>query len=263
MRIFSALFSTIVLAGTLAAQTHAATPAAPAKPVREPGLYATLQISQGGAPMGDIVYRMFETESPITVKNFVDLALGRITWKDPKTGTRVKRPLYNGLTFHRVIPGFMIQGGDPTGTGMGGTDVIKDEFHPTLKFDIPGRVAMANAGPGTGSCQFFITEVPTPHLNGKHTIFGQVVDGQALVQRITSVPKSGGDKPSVPVIMSKVTFERVGPVPAGGIVLTPTPAPAKPAAPKPAATKAPAPAATKAPAAAPAKTTTPAAAPKK
>ncbi len=278
MRIFSALFSTLALAGTLAAQTPPAAPAAPAapaKPVREPGLYATFQITQGGAPMGTIVYRMFETESPITVKNFVDLALGRKLWADPKTGARVRRPLYNGLTFHRVISGFMIQGGDPTGTGMGGTDVIKDEFHPTLKFDIPGRLAMANAGPGTGSCQFFITEVPTPHLNGKHTIFGQVVDGQEMVKRITSVPKGANDKPNVPVIMSKVTFERVGPVPAGGIVLTPAPAPAKPAITKAPVTKAPvtkapvtkapatkAPAKAAAPAAAPAKTAPPAA-PKK
>ena len=267
MRIFSALFATLALAGTLAAQTPAATPAAPAapaKPAREPGLYATLQITQGGTPMGAIVYRMFETESPVTVKNFVDLALGRISWKDPKTGTRVRRPLFNGLIFHRVIPGFMIQGGDPTGTGMGGTDAIKDEFHPSLKFDIPGRVAMANAGPGTGSCQFFITEVPTPHLNGKHTIFGQVVEGQEIVKRITSVPKGPGDKPSVPVVIAKVTFVRVGPVPAGGIVLTPTPAPAKPAATK-APTKAAAKAATPAaaPAKAPAKAATPPAAPKK
>ncbi|HEY3444215.1 MAG TPA: peptidylprolyl isomerase [Paludibaculum sp.] len=266
MRTFSALFSTLVLAGTLAAQTPPAAtpaaPAAPAKPAREPGLYATLQITQGGAPMGAIVYRMFETESPVTVKNFVDLALGRVSWKDPKTGTRVRRPLYNGLTFHRVISGFMIQGGDPTGTGMGGTDVIKDEFHPTLKFDIPGRVAMANAGPNTGSCQFFITEVPTPHLNGKHTIFGQVVEGQDMIKRITSVPKGGGDKPNVPVVISKVTFERVGPVPAGGVVLAPAPAPAKPAATK-APAKAGAPAAVPAKAAAaPAKAAPPAAAKK-
>lgn len=246
---FSALFSTFALASTLAAQTPGATPAAPAKPAREPGLYATLQISQGVVPMGAIVYRMYETESPITVKNFVDLALGRKIWKDPKTGVRVRRPLFNGLTFHRVIPGFMIQGGDPLGTGMGGTDAIKDEFHPSLKFDIPGRVAMANAGLGTGSSQFFITEVPTPHLNGKHTIFGQVVEGQDLVKRITSVPKNADGKPSVPVIMSKVTFERVGAMPVGGIALTPTPSPAKPGATK----KAPAKAAPKAPAKAPSK----------
>ncbi len=235
------------MAGALWAQAPAAQEAP--KPARENGLYTTIQVTQGGAPMGSFVIKMYETESPITVKNFVDLALGRKTWPDPKTGARVRRPLYNGLTFHRVIPGFMIQGGDPTGTGMGGTDVIKDEFHPSLKFDVPGRMAMANAGPGTGSCQFFITEVPTPHLNGKHTIFGQVVEGQALVTKIASVPKAGGDKPATPVIMSKVTFERVGPVPPGGIVLAPAAPAAKPATKAPAtgtpATKAPA---TKAPA---------------
>jgi peptidyl-prolyl cis-trans isomerase A (cyclophilin A) len=250
MRIFPALLCTLALAGTISAQTPAAPAAATEapKPARENGLYATLQMTQGGLPMGAIVLKMYEVESPITVKNFVDLALGRKTWQDPKTGARVRKPLYNGLTFHRVIPGFMIQGGDPTGTGMGGTDVIKDEFHPTLKFDIPGRMAMANAGPGTGSCQFFITEVPTPHLNGKHTIFGQVVEGQDLVAKIARVPKGGNDKPATAVVMSKVTFERIGPVPAGGIVLTPAPAaaPAKAApkaAPKAAAPKASTPAA--------------------
>ena len=203
-----------------------------AKPAREDGLYATIQVSHGGQPMGAITFRLFELESPVTVRNFVDLALGRKAWTDPKTGARVRRPLYNGLTFHRVIPGFMIQGGDPLGTGMGGTDVIKDEFHPTLKFDIPGRVAMANAGPRTGSCQFFITEVPTPHLNGKHTIFGQVVEGQELVGKIARLPRDSRDKPTTPVVMTRVSIERVGPAPEGGIVLTPR---AKPAAKKKAA----------------------------
>jgi peptidyl-prolyl cis-trans isomerase A (cyclophilin A) len=185
------------------------------------------------------VFKLYELESPVTVRNFVDLALGRKAWTDPKTGARVRRPLYNGLTFHRVIPGFMIQGGDPLGNGTGGTDVIKDEFHPSLKFDIPGRVAMANAGPNTGSCQFFITEAPTPHLNGKHTIFGQVVEGQELVGKIARAPRDSRDKPLTPVVMTKVTIERVGPVPEGGIVLTPSAKPtAKKAAP---ATKAAAP----------------------
>ena len=213
-----------------------------AKPARENGLYATLQISQGGQPLGNIVFRLYELESPVTARNFVDLALGRKAWTDPKTGARVRRPLYNGLTFHRVIPGFMIQGGDPLGNGTGGTDVIKDEFHPTLKFDIPGRMAMANAGPNTGSCQFFITEVPTPHLNGRHTIFGQVVEGQELVGKIARLPRDGRDKPNTPVIMTRVTIDRVGPVPEGGIVLTP---PAKPAAKKAPAAKPAAPAAKK------------------
>jgi peptidyl-prolyl cis-trans isomerase A (cyclophilin A) len=157
--------------------------------------------------MGDITVQLFERESPITVKNFQDLALGRKNWTNPKTGVRSSKPLYPGTIFHRVIPGFMIQGGDPTGTGMGGTDAIKDEFAPGLTFDKPGRLAMANAGLGTGSCQFFITEVPTPHLDGKHTIFGQVVEGQDLVGRIARVPKTG-DKPSTPVVIKAVTFAR-------------------------------------------------------
>ena len=128
---FSTLFPSLLLAGSLFAQAPA-TPAAPAAatPARENGLYTTIQITHGGAPLGAITLKMYEAESPITVKNFVDLALGRKLWTDPKTGARVRRPLYNGLTFHRVITGFMIQGGDPTGTGMGSTDVIKDEFAP-------------------------------------------------------------------------------------------------------------------------------------
>jgi len=174
-------------------------------PKREPGLYATLQTS-----MGNIVIKLHEKESPITVKNFTDLARGLKEWPDPKTGQRVKRPLYNGLTFHRVIPGFMIQGGDPLGNGTGGTDAIKDEFHPTLKFDGPGKLAMANAAsPGTGSCQFFITERETiPHLDGKHTIFGQVVDGQDLVNKIARVPRDANDLPRTPVRIVRVLIQR-------------------------------------------------------
>jgi cyclophilin family peptidyl-prolyl cis-trans isomerase len=158
--------------------------------------------------------KFYEKESPITVKNFVDLAQGRKAWRDPKTGQMVRRPLYNGVTFHRVIPGFMIQGGDPTGTGMGDPGfTIPDEFHPSLKFDRPGRLAMANAGPRTGNCQFFITEVPTPHLNGAHTIFGQVVEGQEVVNKIARVPRDANDKPRTPVRITRVVIERVGPEP--------------------------------------------------
>jgi len=158
--------------------------------------------------MGDITLKLFEKEAPVTVKNFMGLATGRKAWTDPKTHKRVSRPLYNGLIFHRVIEHFMIQGGDPTGTGMGETDVIKDEFDPSLKFDQPGRLAMANKGPHTGSCQFFITEVPTPHLNGLHTIFGQVVEHQELVGQIARVPKNVEGRPHTPVVIKKVTFER-------------------------------------------------------
>jgi peptidyl-prolyl cis-trans isomerase A (cyclophilin A) len=211
----------LLLAGGLAAQTPpaAAPSGTPAAPAREDGLYATLKTSQG-----DITVRLFEKESPITVKNFVALARGTKSWKDPKTGQMVRRPLYPGTIFHRVIKGFMIQGGDPTGTGMGDPGyVIPDEFAPTLKFDIPGRLAMANAGPGTGGCQFFITEVPTPHLNGKHTIFGQVVDGQDVVNKIAHLPTGANDKPATPVRLAAVTFQRVGP--------DPNPPPAKKSAP--------------------------------
>lgn len=165
--------------------------------------------------MGTITFQLFEKESPITVKNFVQLCQGRKPWRDPATRQMTRRPLIPGTTFHRVIPGFMIQGGDPTGTGAGDVGfVIPDEFHPDLKFDRPGRFGMANAGPGTGSSQFFITEVPTPHLNGKHTIFGQVLEGQEVVNRIARVPRDSNDKPRTPVKILRVTFERVGPLPA-------------------------------------------------
>ena len=201
-----------------------------AQPAREPGLYATLHTT-----MGDITVKLFENESPITVKNFVDLARGRKAWIDPKTGQKVLRPLYNGVTFHRVIPGFMIQGGDPTGTGAYNPGfTIKDEFHPSLKFNVPGRLAMANAGPNTGNCQFFITEVPTPHLNGAHTIFGQVVEGQDLVGKIARVPRDANDKPRTPVRINTITFQREGPAPPNDPL-----APPKPAAKKAAGAKAP------------------------
>src|ERR1700683_4092481 len=133
-----------------------------------PGTYAVFNTTEG-----KITVRLFETDAPVTVKNFLELAEGSREWTHPTTHAKSKNKLYDGTIFHRVIPNFMIQGGDPTGTGMGDPGfVIPDEFSPNLKFDIPGRLAMANAGPHTGGCQFFITVVPTPHLNGKHTIFG-------------------------------------------------------------------------------------------
>ena len=226
---------------TPAPKTAAPKTAAPkvVAPARPPGLYATIAISHGATPLGRIVFKFYEKESPVTVKNFTELALGQKEWEHPQTGEKSKKPFYNGLIFHRVIPGFMIQGGDPTGTGSGRTAEIPDEFHPELKFDIPGRVAMANAGPNTGSCQFFITETPQPHLTGRHTIFGQVVEGQALVEKIARLPRGNADKPNTPVVMTRVTIARVGP---GA-------APAKPAVKKRIATKK---------AAAPARSTAPA-----
>jgi peptidyl-prolyl cis-trans isomerase A (cyclophilin A) len=204
-----------LLAGAFAQTPPAAAPAttaAPAaKPAREPGLYATINTS-----MGAITVKFYEKEAPITVKNFVALTRGTKAWKDPKTGQMVTRPLYPGTIFHRVIPNFMIQGGDPTGTGMGDVGwTIADEFAPNLKFDVPGRLAMANTGqPHTGASQFFITEVPTPHLNGKHTIFGQVVEGQELVGKIARVPTGAENKPTTPVKIVSIVIKREGPPPA-------------------------------------------------
>jgi peptidyl-prolyl cis-trans isomerase A (cyclophilin A) len=197
-----------MVAGAFAQTPPAAAPAAP--PAREPGLYATIKTS-----MGDITVKFFEKEAPITVRNFRALATGAKEWKDPKTGAMVKRPLYNGTIFHRVIPRFMIQGGDPLGTGMGDPGfTIPDEFVPTLKFDVPGRLAMANIGePHTGGSQFFITVVPTPHLNGKHTIFGQVIEGQDVVDKIVNVPTKA-EKPLTPVRIVSIVFKREGPPPA-------------------------------------------------
>ena len=180
-------------------------------PAREAGLYVRFETT-----MGNITAKLFEAETPKTVKNFVDLAEGRKAFKDPATGQMVRRPLYNGVTFHRVIPGFMLQTGDPTGTGAYDAGfTVPDEFTPALRFDRPGRLGMANIGrPNTGSCQFFITEVPTPHLNNMHTIFGQVVEGQDLVPKIANVPRDQNDKPRTAVRITRVVIERVGPPPA-------------------------------------------------
>ena len=143
-------------------------------------LYAVFQTSRG-----NIVVKLFEKDAPKTVANFVGLATGKQEWVDPRTGKKSNARLYDGTAFHRVIPQFMIQGGDPLGTGTGGPGYkFEDEFQSGRKFDRPGLLAMANAGPNTNGSQFFITEVPTPHLNNRHTIFGEVVKGQELVPQI-------------------------------------------------------------------------------
>jgi peptidyl-prolyl cis-trans isomerase A (cyclophilin A) len=198
------------------AQAPAAPPKPPAgtaaaAPALENGLYAVLRTS-----MGTITAQLYEKETPIAVRNFSALARGVKAWKDPKTGAMVKRPLYNNITFHRVIPNFMIQTGDPTGTGSAECGfTIRDEIRPTLKFDRPGRLAMANIGsPNTGGCQFFITEVPYPSLDGSYTLFGQVVEGQDVVNKIAHVPTGANDKPRTPVRLISVTIKRVGPPPA-------------------------------------------------
>jgi len=171
-----------------------------------PGAYAVLKTSEG-----TIVARLFEKESPKTVENFAGLAEGTKPFTDPVAGGQAKRPYFDGTKFHRVIPNFMMQGGDPTGTGRSGPGYsIPDEFAPGLGFDKPGRLAMANRGPGTGGSQFFITQVPTPHLNGKHTIFGEVVEGQAVVDKVCGTLGSPNGQPTKDVILESVKIERVG-----------------------------------------------------
>jgi peptidyl-prolyl cis-trans isomerase A (cyclophilin A) len=172
----------------------------------KPGMYATLDTN-----LGNIVCELFEKETPITVENFTGLAEGTKEYTNSKTGKKEKKPFYNGLIFHRVIPNFMIQGGDPTGTGMGGPGYkFADEIVPSLKFDKPGLLAMANAGPGTNGSQFFITSVPTPWLTGHHTIFGQVVEGMDIVTKITAVQRGMNDKPVKDIVIKKLIIERVG-----------------------------------------------------
>ncbi|MBN1822884.1 MAG: peptidylprolyl isomerase [Endomicrobiales bacterium] len=171
-----------------------------------PGTYAVFETS-----MGRIVCLLFDKEAPKTVENFIGLAEGTREFTDPKTGQKTKHKFYDGLIFHRVIPGFMIQGGCPLGMGTGGPGYkFADEIVPSLAFDRPGRLAMANAGPGTNGSQFFITEVPTPWLNGRHTIFGQVVEGQELVNKIARVEKGMRDKPVKDILIKHLAIERVG-----------------------------------------------------
>ena len=171
-----------------------------------PGLYAVIHTS-----MGDITAELYEKDTPNTVRNFIALAQGKRPWLDPKTKKPTTRPLYDNITFHRVIPNFMIQTGDPTGTGAHNCGfVLKDEIVPNLRFDRPGRLAMANIGqPNTGACQFFITEKPFPDGNGAYTIFGQVVGGMELVGQIARVKRDGNDKPKVPVMLTHIEVVRL------------------------------------------------------
>ncbi len=158
---------------------------------------------------GPVVIRLFPDYAPKTVRNFVELAEGSRQWTDPGTGQATTAKLYDGTIFHRVIPDFMIQGGDPLGSGRGGPGYkFADEIHPDLTFDRPDLLAMANAGPGTNGSQFFITVVPTPWLNGKHTIFGEVIEGADVVDRISRVKTAGQDRPAEDVTIESVTVER-------------------------------------------------------
>ena len=166
-------------------------------------LTATLRTNQG-----PIVIRLLPDHAPKTVRNFVNLAQGGREWTDPRTGRVTTGRLYDGTIFHRVIPNFMIQGGDPLGTGTGGPGYqFADEFHPELQFDRPYLLAMANAGPGTNGSQFFITTVPTPHLNRRHTIFGEVIQGQEIVDQISHTATDGRDRPVKDVVLESVEIE--------------------------------------------------------
>jgi peptidyl-prolyl cis-trans isomerase A (cyclophilin A) len=172
---------------------------------RQAGTYAIFDTSEG-----KVVCRLFEKEAPVTVKNFIDLAEGKRDWKDTVSDKGGSGPLYSGTIFHRVIPNFMIQGGDPSGTGMGGPgykfqDETKGSPH---KFDKTGKLAMANAGPNTNGSQFFITVAPTPWLTGNHTIFGEVVEGQDVADKIANVPRGRQDRPNKDVVLHSVTIER-------------------------------------------------------
>jgi peptidyl-prolyl cis-trans isomerase A (cyclophilin A) len=180
-----------------------------AQPVAEvelpetPGLYAVIETS-----MGRIVALLYDDIAPVTVQNFVDLAQGTKATLDKK-GKRVQRPYFNGLTFHRVIKGFMIQTGDVKGTGAGdcGIPNLRDEISRKVSFDNPGTLGMANTGrPDTGSCQFFLTVGRASHLDGKHTIFGQIVLGQEIAVAISAVPTDSQNRPKIPVIMNSVTI---------------------------------------------------------
>ena len=176
-------------------------------PVDVPGegrLHARIETT-----LGTMTAVLYEEETPETVANFVGLATGTKAYADPRTDQAGAGPYYDGTLFHRVIPGFMIQGGDPTGTGRGGPGfTFRDEFNPRLRHSGAGVLSMANRGPNTNGSQFFITEGPTPHLDNRHTVFGQVVDGVAVVRAIANVPRDRSDKPLEDVRIVRVTFFR-------------------------------------------------------
>jgi cyclophilin family peptidyl-prolyl cis-trans isomerase len=175
-----------------------------AQPLK-PGLYAVFHTSEG-----DITALLYEKEVPMAVKNFVGLAQGTQPWLDPETHKAVKRPLYNDITFHRVVRDNVIQAGDPTGKGTHNCGIrLRDEFLPGLRFDRSGKLAVANTGqPDSGGCQFFITVNAEPQWNGKYTIFGQVVEGLDVVAKIAKTPTKD-EKPLTPVKLTSVTIERV------------------------------------------------------
>jgi len=169
-----------------------------------PGTYARFT-----TPLGSFTIRLFDQDAPKTVANFVGLAEGTTEWVDPETNAKVRKPFYDGLIFHRVIDGFMIQGGCPLGQGYGGPGYkFADEFSPKLRHAREGILSMANSGPNTNGSQFFITLGPTPHLDNRHSVFGEVVDGMDVVRKIGSTPTNRQDRPNTPVTMT-IAIDRV------------------------------------------------------
>jgi peptidyl-prolyl cis-trans isomerase A (cyclophilin A) len=226
---FSLLIPVLATATFAAAQAQQSTPTAPADLPDAPTANVPVSVAPNGptavmdTSMGRITCQFYEKQAPLAVANFVGLATGTKDWTDPATRkVQHRKPLFNGTTFHRVIPEFMIQGGDPTGTGMGDPGyAFNDEVDPNLNFDRPGRLAMANSGPNTNGSQFFVTEAASDSLNGHYTLFGQCDDASVqVVKAIARVPRNSDDKPLTPVVLQKVTI-----VPEGQPVPPPPPAP--------------------------------------
>ena len=168
------------------------------------GVYARFDTSEG-----TFTVKLHDQEAPKTVENFTGLAEGTKEWTDPRTNQKVQRPYYDGIIFHRVIDGFMIQGGDPLGQGIGGPGYnFADEFHPKLRHTKAGILSMANRGPNTNGGQFFITLAPTPHLDDRHSIFGEVVEGMDVIKKIGSTQTDARDRPVKDVVINTVTIER-------------------------------------------------------
>jgi len=214
MLAFAVLF--LLASITAAAQADSSSAATPAKPATKPAARAAAKPGEPTAvfetTVGTLRCKLFEKETPITVKNFIDLATGAKDWTNPVShATKHNTPLYDGTIFHRVIPDFMIQGGDPAGNGAGDPGYkFKDEIVSGLTFDRPGRLAMANSGPGTNGSQFFITEAPTPHLNGRHTIFGQCDEASVtLVKQIARMASDpSNNRPFRPVKITHLKIVR-------------------------------------------------------
>jgi peptidyl-prolyl cis-trans isomerase A (cyclophilin A) len=168
------------------------------------GTYANFATSEG-----NFTVKLYDKEAPKTVENFVGLAEGTKEWTDPRSNKKVKTPYYNGIVFHRVIDGFMIQGGDPLGQGIGGPGYnFADEFHPSARHSKPGILSMANRGPNTNGGQFFITLAPTPHLDDRHSVFGEVTEGMDVIRKIGSTKTDSRDRPLKDVVIESITIER-------------------------------------------------------